>query len=195
MSTCTPTTPRLDPFTPIHKALRRILFETAMTRGRTDFASADETDAARQAVAACFGFLHEHAEHEDRHVVPLVATLSPDLAEVLASEHPDLQHGAMVVTSIWPRLERFDRAGRLALGAELTRRFHLLTAAPLRHMDREEREVCALLWDHLSDAEIGAISTRIVAEIAPQRMADWRAIIGAAMSRPEREAQEARLRA
>jgi len=34
-----------------------------------------------------------------------------------------------------------------------------------------------------------------VAEIAPQRMADWRAIIGAAMSRPEREAQEARLRA
>jgi hypothetical protein len=78
------------------------------------------------------------------------------------------------------------------MGAELTRRFHLLAADQLRHMDREEREVNAAFWARRSDQELAAVSARIVADIGPARMAEWGAIIGAAVNRAERQAIERR---
>jgi len=75
---------RLDVFTPIHKGLRRTLFETAIAIGRTDFASPAETEAAEKLVTDCLTYLREHAEHEDRHVVPEIARLAPELASTLS---------------------------------------------------------------------------------------------------------------
>jgi hypothetical protein len=54
-------------------------------------------------------------------------------------------------------------------------------------MCREEREVTTVLWAHLTDAEIGAISARIVAEIEPVRMSVWGRMIGAEQTRSERD--------
>ncbi len=47
-------------------------------------------------------------------------------------------------------------------------------------MTWEEEAVNAALWSGLSDAELGAIVDRIVAEIGPVRMREWneRAFIG-----------------
>ena len=52
---------RLDTLTPIHKALRRLLFETAIQLARTDFGSTEESAAAEEALSRCFGFLREQA--------------------------------------------------------------------------------------------------------------------------------------
>ena len=60
-------TPRPDLITPIHKGLRRALFDTALALARTDFTAEAEVAAAQEAVATCFEYLREHAEHEDRH--------------------------------------------------------------------------------------------------------------------------------
>ena len=188
---------RFDLFTPIHKALRRSLFETAMNLGRTDFGSADETAAAERAVAECMHYLREHAEHEDRHVFPEVARLSPELGLIMASGHPELERAAIAIESLWPRLaalppELVQLDARRAMGAELTRRFHAFVADELRHMDREERELNTLFWARLSDAEIMAVSGRIIASIPPERMRTWIALMLPTMTGPEREAAAAR---
>lgn len=179
---------RYEPFTPIHKAVRRTLFETAMLLGRTDFASPAETASAERAVAACFGLLREHAEHEDRHVVPVVAGFDPALGQALTIDHPRLERSAIAVDSLWPRLVHADGPSRVKLGGELRRRFHSFVAMQLEHMNREENEVTEVLWANLSDADLMAISGRIVASIPPARMAEWVDLMLPVLSRPEREA-------
>lgn len=190
--------PRPDLFTPIHKALRRSLFVTAMDLGGTDFADAAAVTRAHATVDACLGFLREHAEHEDHHVLPRIAALAPGLAEQMAAEHPALERAAIEVDSLWPRLamatvsgpaEVVDHAATChALGAELARRFHTLVAAQLRHLDREEREVNALFWAHLTDAELNDMRQAILADIPAARAAEWYALMGPAINRVEREA-------
>jgi hypothetical protein len=164
---------RTDIFTPVHKGLRRNLFETAIALGRTDFTSREETAAAEALVGECLGFLREHAEHEDRHVVPEIARLAPELAAAMAEEHPELERAAIAVDSLWPRFAPLGPEERQAMGGELQRRFQALVAAQLRHMDREEREVNAVFWAHLPDRDIGAMSRRIVVSIPPARLLTW----------------------
>lgn len=186
-------TPRPDPLTPIHKGLRRSLFETAVTLARTDFADAGETAAAQQAVATCLSFLREHAEHEDRHMVPAVAKLDPELAATLDAAHPQLERMAIAVDSLWPRFAALDAPARAALGGELQRRFQAFVAAQLLHMDLEERQVLALMWAHLTDQEIGALSGRIAASIPPLRAQEWSALLGPSLNGPERAVMATRL--
>jgi hypothetical protein len=164
---------RLDVFTPIHKGLRRNLFETAIALGRTDFTSPVETAAAETLVTECLTYLREHAEDEDRHVVPEIARLAPDLAAALAEEHPELERAAIAIDSLWPRFAPLGPEERLAMGAELGRRFQALVAMQLRHMDREEREVNAVFWAKLNDRDIGALSRRIVVSISTARLLHW----------------------
>ena len=164
---------RLDVFTPIHKGLRRQLFETAIALGRTDFASPVETEAAQKLVTDCLTYLREHAEHEDRHVVPEIARLAPELAATLADEHPELERAAIAIDSLWPRFAPLGPEERLAMGSELQRRFQALVAMQLRHMDREEREVNAVFWAHLDDRDLGALTRRIVVSIPPARLLHW----------------------
>ena len=164
---------RVDLFTPIHKGLRRNLFETAIALGRTDFSSEAETAAAKERVDECLTYLREHAEHEDGHVVPEIARLSPELAATMAEEHPELERAAIAVDSLWPRFASLGPEERLAMGGELARRFQALVAMQLRHMDREEREVNALFWARLEDRDLAAVSRRIVVGIPPARLMTW----------------------
>ncbi|HXU60196.1 MAG TPA: hemerythrin domain-containing protein [Polyangia bacterium] len=184
--------PRPDLLTPIHKGLRRALFDTALALARTDFSVAADVTAAQEAVATCFEYLREHAEHEDRHTVPLVARFDPELAATIEAAHPHLERLAISIDSLWPRLAPLDGPARVAVGSELLRRFQAFVAEQLLHMDLEERRVLALLWQHLSDAELGALGARVTATIPPARMQKWGALLGGALSAPELAAMQAR---
>lgn len=182
-----PAAARVDLFTPIHKALRRLMFDTAVLLGQTDFASASAAGVAQVAMDGCLGFLREHAEHEDHHLVPAMAITSPDLVQAMATEHPDLERAAIAAESLWPRLAPLTSAAERAfLGAELTRRFNTFVAAQLRHMDREEREGNRVFWAHATDGELQSLRGRILGDIAPARLAAWQEIITPALSPPER---------
>jgi hypothetical protein len=185
--------PRADILTPIHKAIRRSLFETAMTLGRTDFSVAAEIEAAEHAVTVCLDHLREHAEHEDRHVIPELVRIAPELAQTFSQEHPELERASIAVESLWPRIAAQTGAERVSLGGELTRRFHALVAAAVLHMDREEREELPVLWDHFTDAELGQLSGRIAADIAPARMAEFGQLMFPALNGSEQRAMQQRI--
>jgi hypothetical protein len=178
--------PRLDSFAPIHKAFRRQLFETAIALGRADFTTTQETAATARVVETCFTYLREHAEHEDRHVMPIVAELAPALADDLAGEHVALERAMLDIGGLFPKLDTLAPGARFGFGAEIVRRFNAFVADQLRHMGREEREVNAVLWAHLDDAAIGGINARIIADIGPARMAQMVPLIIPALNPTER---------
>lgn len=177
------TTPtRYDMFTPIHKGLRRTMFQTAMRLGRTDFASLDDVAAAQRDVVLCMTYLREHAEHEDRHVIPRLAELAPELAAELEAAHPQLERAALEIECMGQRLSTLPLAEREALGGEMLRRFHGLIADQLRHMEREERQANAAFWGAVDDGAMAAISKAVVSTIEPARLEQWKDIFAAALS-------------
>ena len=96
-------------------------------------------------VADCLGFLREHAEHEDRHVLPELARLAPGAGRGPGRRRTPSWSGPRSRSTACGRalapLPATAADERQALGGELARRFHgVVVAMQLRHMDREERD-------------------------------------------------------
>jgi len=190
INAATPPPVRVDMFTPIHKGMRRLLFETAMAISRTDFGAPDEVAATEALLFNCLGFLEDHAAHEDRHVVPQLARLDPEFAAAMAPEHPALERAAREIEWLWERLRPLAGPARVALGGDIQRRFHAYVADQLRHMDKEEREINAIFWEHLADTDLLAINARIVADIEPARLREFGGVLAQALNRRELEVMQ-----
>jgi Hemerythrin HHE cation binding domain len=183
----TPAADRVDLFTLVHKGIRRALFDTLLIIGRTDFSRDGDIASAREAVARCFDFLREHAEHEDRHIVPVLARLAPGFAGALEAEHVELEKAAIAIEALFPRVAAASASERPVMGREIFRRMTLLVADQLRHLEREEREGNATLWADKPDPEILALRAQIQADIPAARMAEWVELIAPVLTARERE--------
>jgi hypothetical protein len=186
---------RVDLFTTVHKGLRVLLFQATRLAARTDFADDHECRAAVIATTELLRWLDEHSAHEDAVIMPRVSELAPDLHSALAAEHARVDGLAHVVKRLLPRFAGADTPQRIALGVRLHRRLGGLTAEHLAHMEREETEANRVLWAHTDDASLAALRGRIVASIAPARVAAWMGIILPAVSPAERVGMLAGLRA
>ncbi len=184
-------TTRFDLFTPVHKALRAALFDAMQQVARCDFALAPEAAAVAAALLRLSGFLSEHADHEDREILPEVARLSGELAADLQAAHARVGGLEHEVVRLAERLEGAPPVERLSLGRRLHDALGTLVAEQLLHMRREETEVNRLLWAHRTDAELVELHGRVVAAIPPARMQEWFALLLPAVNGPERRALEA----
>jgi hypothetical protein len=183
-------TTRFDLFTPIHKALRAALFDAMQQVARCDFAFAPEAAAVAAALLRLSGFLSEHADHEDRVLLPVVARLAGELAADLHAAHARIGGLEHEVVRLSERLAGAPPAERLSLGRRLHDALGTLVAEHLLHMKREEVEVNRLLWAHFTDAELLELHGRIVAAIPPARMQEWFALLLPAVNALERGALE-----
>ncbi len=183
---------RVDLYGSVHKGIRSLLFATVGKVARADFAREDEAASALDAVERLFLLLEEHAEHEDRVVMPVLRRLSAEVYTALEDEHARTHGQQAELEKLASRLREARGDGRLeervALGRRLHARLCVLVAEHLRHMDREEAEANRVLWAHLTDAELWALHEQIVREIPPPRMADALSVMLPAMSLPERAA-------
>lgn len=171
-------TARVDLFTTIHKGLRRLLLTAVADLGRTNLGTPEGTESARRELRRLTGFLDEHSHHEDMNVLPLVAAQAPALAQSLARDHAELSVLQRELTRLAVRLDD---------AAALSSTLHRLVAGHLQHMDREEREANAVLWQRYSDPELAAARAKITQSIAPDRYIEWLQLVVPALSAPERE--------
>lgn len=185
---------RLDIYTPIHKAIRATLFDSAAVLARTTFADFGEASAVTASLRRLFAWLEEHAAHEDAVVMPELQRLVPELHAVLEGEHARLQGMQRELETLLPRLATADAAERTALGQRLHHLLHRLIAGQLGHLEREEVEVNRALWAHFDDAELHAMHARIMARIEPPRAAQWLGLMLPALSGSERRRVLADLR-
>lgn len=179
---------RVDLFTTIHKAIRGALFELAREAARCDLRSAAEIDALVARVERTIGYLEEHAHHEDHHVIAAVRTVAPELAASLAQDHRALDVVAIEVERAAHELATASPSERPDVGAQLVRLVNHLVAVQLVHMNREETEVNAALWEGLGDPELADIRGRILGAIPADRMTEWQALMVPALSPVERAA-------
>lgn len=179
---------RLDLFLLVHKGLRAEIFETARAIARTDFAAPAQCRAAAARLERCFGFLEEHARHEEQVIFAELAGFAAVLAAELGNEHSRLDGLLLECSRVLARLEAASESERVALGRRLHGLFGGFVAEYLRHMEREECEVNRMLWAHRSDAELGALHARILAAIEPARLNEWLELILPELNPSERAA-------
>lgn len=177
---------RVDLYTTIHKGIRTKLFEATSAAARVDPDDAEAVDALHATIEQLLGFLEDHADHEDRHVLPALRTVAPALEASLAADHRGLHELETDVALGAEALSAAARPDRHRLAAELARTLNRLTAGHLTHMHREETEANVALWAGLDDGELIAIQTRIVTSVEPARMTEWMTFVLPSVSPTER---------
>jgi len=178
---------RLDLFLAVHKGIRAELFETTRLVARTDFSRLAEVQIAAARVQRTFGFLEEHAHHEDEAIFAELQRYAPELCAELQSEHSRIDGLMLEIVRLLARLQEAAAAERAALGRRLYALLGTFVAEYLRHMEREEGETNLRLWAHFSDEQLGAIQGRIIAAFEPARLAQWMELIVPELNATERE--------
>lgn len=166
---------RYNTFNQIHKALRALLYDTALTLQQTNFNDAEETALAIEKVKLAADMFDDHAHHEDNYVLPAIAAYEPSVVATFEAEHvTDMKLSAQLKDAIYA-VELAQKA-KAEMGAELTKSFIAFMVFNLNHMAKEEDVINKILWRYYSDAEIIAINQKIVANLTPWAMevsASW----------------------
>ena len=167
------TTPRFDLYTPIHKAIRQILFDLSSMEGRTDYddraCCATFADRATRALQ----LVSEHAAHEDREVLPELKRHAPAVEARLSAQHVELESIAEEVLARAAALDTASDAERRSAGAAMHVLVNRLVSGHLEHMAFEESDANGALWTAFADPELVAMHGRILSSITPPRMAEW----------------------
>jgi hypothetical protein len=170
------TTMRVDVYSTVHKALRAKLYDLGLELGRCDLASPAEARIALEAYRRTMGFLREHHHNEEAFVDPLIAGAAPELVAENARQHE----------VILAELAGLDALAERREGKALATAYNRFLARYLAHMDHEETELQEVIWDTLSDEEIGALHGRIQGSLPPGRFLEWVEIMVPAASLDER---------
>jgi len=162
---------RFNPFNMIHKALRAMLYDTALTLQQTYFADQAEAADAMEKMNEVIIAFEKHGMHEDTILMPVIAGYDPAMIASFEQEHKeDLSLGNKLrhLQNMYNATESAEE--RIMAGSVITRAFRDYMIFNLEHMQREEVELNKLLWDHYTDEELLEINARIVATIPPAEM-------------------------
>lgn len=182
---------RHDLFHDAHKAIRRVLFETALDLAVTDLAEGGGLARAARRLRQAAQLLDEHAAQEDGVVLPALAAAAPELAADLRVDHAKADGLQREVMALLARLEAATERERAALGRRLEDRFGRLIAALLVHLAHEESDVNRVLWARYDDAALAEMRSRMDALLEPERRREWSALVLSALSPSERRSLEA----
>lgn len=165
------TATRFDLYGAIHKALRSAMSDAVAAVGRMDADDPDDRAAALARLRAMLDLLQHHAHVEDEFIHPAVHARRAGAADRCADDH-HRQQGQVVELRRLAQLAEGAGGEPRQAAAQLYRSLARFVAENLAHMDEEETAHNAVLWAEFSDGELAAINDRIVASIAPPRMAE-----------------------
>jgi hypothetical protein len=159
---------RFNIFNQIHKALRALLYDTALTLQQTNFANPDETELALAKVDLVLEVFDKHANHEDEFVLPAIRQFEPSLVDVFEQEHTEDHALAQDLRALLIDFTNEQTMeGRLGAGIIILHSFIAFMTFNLGHMAKEESVLNSRLWRYYSDAEIIGLNQKIVAAIPP----------------------------
>lgn len=163
--------PRMDLYTPIHKALRHFMADTLLGVGRLD---TDDPEALQATLGQLGDLLDQcaaHLDHENHFVHTAIEARRPGGSQRMAEEHRQHLAAIAALRSDAGHLQQSAPAGRPALALRLYRHLALFVADNFAHMHHEETVHNATLWALYTDAELAALHDRLLASLPPQEMA------------------------
>jgi hemerythrin-like domain-containing protein len=157
---------RFNTFNMIHKALRALLYDTALTLQQTYFGNEEEAKTALRKVESVITQFEQHAHHEDNFVLPMITAYEPELVEEFEKEHvEDHRIGEQLVHLVNIFRAAQGEEERLVAGSGVAKAFMDFMVFNLQHMAKEESILNPVLWTYYSDEQLLQMNARIVAGI------------------------------
>ncbi|QMW04996.1 hemerythrin domain-containing protein [Spirosoma foliorum] len=161
---------RYNVFNQIHKGLRGMLYDTAIRLQQTDFSQSEAGETIDQLEQALH-FFDEHAEHEDRFILPHIRKQNAQLIDELEKDH-EIDH--RLTQSLFDHIQEWRTTtseNQLeAIGQRIHFAFSEFIGFNLYHMNKEETVLIYLLWKHYTDEEIRHMEHEIIEAISPQTL-------------------------
>jgi len=174
---------RADFLTPIHKAIRSMIYELGKELQTTDFTDEHATDVmisrlkedlASASSACVICLLHQHAGLEDDHVFPDVRKFEPKIVDTLLEEHGQVVRKIAGVWKVADEVKTLKNPEeRIQTGDKLNRTANDLFAYYLTHLSNEESTLIPALWKHFTDEQILAMQRRVIGSLTAERAAQW----------------------
>ena len=162
---------RYNTFNMIHKALRALLYDTALTLQQTYFGNVDEARTALRKVETVLHQFEQHARHEEQFILPLITAYEPQLVEEFENEHEEdhrISNQLKHLVNIFHATTLEDE--RVIAGSGVAKAFMDFMVFNLEHMAREERVLNPVLWTYYTDMQLLQMNARLVASIpAPDK--------------------------
>jgi len=173
-----------DLFTPIHKALRSMIYDVGGRLQRVDFADkaastavlADLQHEFTSAVSATcvLCLLHAHAGSEEAGIFPSMDSIDPSMIRMLLEDHQEIRRRLVTLTMMAEELEGTDTPRRrLEWGARINLEANEFFAFYLAHMNKEEVTIVPAMKEHFTDDQMRAMQGAIMGAMPPERLANY----------------------
>ena len=163
---------RYNSFNMIHKALRALLYDTALTIQQTYFADYEEADTAIEKLEMVLYAFEQHAHHEDNNILPLIEVYEHELVEEFEKEHlKDMELGNRLKHLVNIILAAEKDEEKIICGSAISKSFVEFMVFNLEHMAKEEILINQALWKHYTDEQLILANQKLVASIPREEKA------------------------
>lgn len=170
-----------DLFTPIHKALRSMIYDLGGRLQNNDFQDIAATSSLVQDLENDFSLarlagcvlctLHQHADDEEFSIFPAASASNRELIASLIQDHQELTRRELAIARSAHDLLALDQPeGRVAAGIVLNQMSNELFAAYMAHMNREETELVPRMKEQFTDEQMVRMRGAIMGRMPPGRM-------------------------
>jgi len=174
---------RVDVLTPIHKAIRSMIYELGKELQTTDFTDVQATevmvsklkqDLSSASSVCIICLLHEHAESEEQYLFPDFRKFEPKMVDTLLDEHREVVRRIAGVWKVADEVKRLrNPEERIEMGDKLNRAANDLFAFYLTHLSGEESTLVPAMWRHFTDEQLVAIRTNVIRNMPSEQFARW----------------------
>jgi Hemerythrin HHE cation binding domain len=173
-----------DLFTPIHKAIRSMIYDVGGRLQSNDFSDAAaskpllddlEHEFSTALSSGCIlCLLHAHATDEESEVFPPVSKHDAALVQGFIEDHHALTRRLETIAKMAHDLaSTAPREGRIQLGIELNRETNEFFSAYLDHMNREEKTLVPLMRERFTDQQMRTMRGTIMGRMPRERLASY----------------------
>ena len=163
--------PRLNIFNQIHKGLRALLFDTATLMQQTDLGDSKLAEPVLEQTQLLLALFDAHAQHEDACILDKAAHHAPDLVREFKAEH---QTTRLLARRLRELINSYRAASsyeqRQVIGYSLLYALHDFISFNLKHMNKEEQDLNAVLWHYYPDEAIHLMEQKIQAMIPADQL-------------------------
>ena len=152
---------RYNLFSQIHKALRSMLYDMALSLQQTNFANKEEAHISLGKLQRVLDVIDEHTENEDKFILPAIQQYEPSLTDAFVQKHAE---GHQLAEKLRKSIDGYYRVildeERLNIGAAINKTFTEFMEAQIGYMSTEETVLNKVLWRYYSDSEIMILNQR-----------------------------------
>jgi hypothetical protein len=165
--------PRFDSLTPIHKAVRALVYAGGGALQTADFADDEAATKAAADLEPVLHLMHDHHHTEEKYFFPVLQPFEPELVGDMLLQHEAVVRLLDTTSEARGLVAVTDGDERVQAGTDLNRRYNELVAYYLEHLAQEEARVLPAMWRHLDDGRLMGVQGSIIAESDPDTLFQW----------------------